>query len=295
MSGEFDMIARYFRPLTMGRDDLCDDCAVLAIPAGRELLVTTDTLNAGVHFPEDAHPADIARKALRVSLSDLFSGGGVPLAYQLALAFPHEPEVAWLEAFCGALLSENKAFNVYCSGGDTTSTRAAFSVTVTAMGSVQAGKSVRRGGAQAGDAAIVTGVIGRGYEVYSRGGVYVPDLRLVMADIVSAYAHAAVDVSDGLLADVGHIARASGLDLRVAMADIPVVGEPLSAVAGGDDYEIVMAVAADRVDACLRACRDAGMDNAACIGAFLAGSGVVDLLDRDGRIIPVTNRGWVHF
>jgi thiamine-monophosphate kinase len=292
---EFSVIQKYFRPLTMGRDDLRDDCAVLAVPDGYELVVTTDTLNEGVHFPAAADPAVLARKVLRVNLTDLISSGAQPAAYQLALAFPHAPDAAWLSAFSGALLAENEIFGIYCSGGDTTSTQGPLSITINAMGFVPAGRAVRRGGARDGDLAIVTGEIGHGYAAYKQGNIYVPDAPLELTEIIRDYAHAAIDVSDGLLADAGHIAHASGLGLELRAADIPVTGDLLSAVAGGDDYTIVMAVAPDKAESCLQACRDAGMEQVALIGRFYVGDGQVDLLDANGHVIPVTNRGWVHF
>ena len=291
---EFDIIERYFLPLTMGREDLRDDCAVIQVPEGHELVVSTDTLNGGVHFFEDAAPEVIARKCLRSNLSDLTASGAEPLAYQLAVGFPDKPNEDWLAAFTGALLEDQERYGIYCGGGDTTSTKGGLSVTITVMGIVPIGAAVRRNGAKARDVAIVTGVIGRGFAAFEAGETYVPELVRGVATIVRDYARAAVDVSDGLIADAGHIARASGVGLVLRAADVPVVGDLLAAVTGGDDYEIVMAVAPDRADACMEALLGAGC-MPAVIGHFEDGTGCVKLLGGDGAQISIDQGGWQHF
>ncbi|MGB4058336.1 MAG: AIR synthase related protein, partial [Alphaproteobacteria bacterium] len=131
---EFETIARYFKPLTEGRDALLDDAAVLSVPPGFELVVTSDTLNAGTHFMADAAAGDIARKALRVNLSDLAAMGARPFAYQLNIAFPARPSEGWLAEFTSALMDDQKTFGIFCSGGDTTTILGAFSISITAMG-----------------------------------------------------------------------------------------------------------------------------------------------------------------
>ena len=294
MAGEFDMIARYFQPLTMGREALDNDTAVLSVPDGYELAVSTDTLNAGVHFFEGAAPEVIARKALRSNLSDLTASGAEPLAYSLAVAFPDAPEEAWLAAFTGALLQDQQESGIYCCGGDTTSIKGGLSVTITVMGLNPIGRAVRRDGARAGDAAIVTGMIGRGIEAFKAGETYVPEMRCNVAAVVRDYARAAVDVSDGLMADGGHIARASMVDLIVQLDDVPVAGDPLEAVTGGDDYEVLMAVPADQVDVCMKALCEAGCMPAK-IGCFEDGAGCVKLLGGDGDEISINQGGWQHF
>ena len=291
---EFDVIARYFEPLTMGREVLDNDAAVLSVPEGHELVVSTDTLNAGVHFFDDAPPEVIARKALRSNLSDLTASGAEPFAYSLALAFPEPPNEEWLAAFTGALLEDQRACGIYCCGGDTTSIKGSLSVTITVMGLVPAGQAVRRDGARCGDVAIVTGVVGRGFEAFKAGETYVPEMRCAMAAAVREYARAAVDVSDGLIADGGHIARVSGVDLVLRVDDIPVAGDSLEAVTSGDDYEILMAVPADKAEACLQAMRDVG-SMPAVIGCFEDGDGCVKLLGDDGEDISIGRGGWQHF
>ena len=225
---EFEVIAKYFAPLTMGRDGsagLCDDAAVVCVPDGHELVVSSDTLNEGVHFLEGCDPADIAHKALRVNLSDLAAMGAEPLCYQLNIAFPEAPSDGWLAAFTGALMDDQKTYGIYCSGGDTTSIKGGFlSVSITVMGSVPKGRAVRRGGAKAGDLIILSGAVGDavlGLQVLCEGlerdeyagavARYLrPEPRCACASLLRGFAHAAIDISDGLLADLGHVAAASG-------------------------------------------------------------------------------------
>lgn len=291
---EFDVIKKYFLPLTMGQEDLLDDCAVVRVADGDELLVSTDTLNGGVHFFEGAAPEIIAQKCLRVNLSDLAASGARPLCYQMAIGFPDTPDEAWLAAFSGALLADQERYGIYCSGGDTTSIKGGLSVTITAMGVVPAGGAVRRSGAKSGDVAIVTGVIGRGYAAFTAGDTYAADPRCVAVDVVREYASACVDVSDGLIADAWHITRASGVDLVLRLGDVPVVGKPLEAITGGDDYELVLAVSADRAGACLDALREDGLQPAV-IGRFEDGVGCVKVLGDDGDEISIDRGGWQHF
>lgn len=319
---EFDIIAKYFVPLTMGRvgsAGLKDDGAVVSVPAGHELVVTSDTLNEGVHFLEGEHPANIAHKALRVNLSDLAAMGADTLCYQLNLAFPEKPSPEWLEAFTGALLEDQKAYGIYCSGGDTTTIKGGYlSVSITAMGSVPLGKAVRRGGARDGDVVILSGAVGDavlGLRVLQGGldsGVYSgaveryrrPQPRNVCAGILREYAHACADVSDGLLADVGHIGAASGLGVKLDVSAMELSAEVQKAMAagiitledvlsGGDDYELVMAVAPEKGDEFMFLLRKVGLFPVK-IGFFLPSVDGVNVCN--GAIpIEIGRRGWSHF
>lgn len=319
---EFETIARYFRPLTQGVAGcaaLQDDGAVISIPDGRELVVTSDTLNAGVHFLEGEDPANIAHKALRVNLSDLAAMGAEPLCYQLNLAFPEKPSSAWLEAFTGAFLEDQKTYGIYCSGGDTTTIKGGFlSVSITAMGTVPAGKAVRRGGARDGDVVILSGAVGDavlGLRVLQGGldaGAYAgavdryrrPQPRNSCAAILREHVHACADISDGLLADVGHIGAASGLGVRLDVSAMELSAEVRKAVAagiigiedvlsGGDDYELVMAVAPEALGELMLLLRKCGL-HPVNIGFFM--SGAEGVVVRDGAIpLAITRRGWSHF
>lgn len=318
---EFEMIERYFAPLTMGRAGsagLQDDAAVVAIPDGHELVVTSDTVNEGIHFLENSAPAHIAKKALRVNLSDLAAMGAEPLCYQMNIAFPQKPTEEWLSAFSRALLADNHEYGVYCSGGDTTSIQGdALSVSITAMGIVPKGKAVRRGGAQDGDCLVITGEIGdavlglkalqeelQGYEnAVSR--YRMPRPRCSVVDIVQKYAHAATDISDGFLADSLHIGKASGLgvaldfdvypfsdDVRQAI-DAGVLSFD-SAVKGGDDYELILAVSPDDMPVVMRLLKNAGLIPF-CLGVFTSSEQGLILSDADKKHIDTNGGGWVHF
>ncbi len=291
---EFDVIATYFTPLTMGKAALDNDTARVQVPKGFELAVTTDSLNEGVHFFSNTSPEVIARKALRSNLSDLASSGAEPLCYQLAIAFPHEPEAVWLKAFTDALLVDQSIAGVYCSGGDTTFSKAGLCITITALGLVPEGANVGRSGAQVGDVAIVTGVIGAGYAAYKREETMAPPLQFKISSLVREYARAAIDISDGLLADAKHIAQASGVDLVLRAEDIPVEGALLEAVTGGDDYALLLAVPAEQMMACLSALGQLGYAPAV-VGEFRPGGGRVALLDAAGTDITPEKAGWVHF
>ena len=267
---EFDIIEKYFAPLTRGQDGaagLRDDAAVLSVPDGYELVVTSDTLNEGVHFLPGEAPENIAKKALRVNLSDLAAMGAEPLCYQLNLAFPEKPSEDWLAAFSKALQEDNLAFKVFCSGGDTTSIDGAFSVSITAMGVVPKGKAVKRSGAQDGDVLILTGAVGdavlglkalrEGVEDYPEAvqRYRVPCPRVSVAEIIREHANAAIDISDGLLADAEHIGRTSGLGVEINVDNLVYSSDVQKALdqsfitretllAGGDNYELILAVSA---------------------------------------------------
>src|SRR4051795_6921746 len=222
LPAEFSLIARHFRPLAgPGARDLQDDAAVLAPPPGRELVLTCDAMVAGVHFlPDD--PADlVGRKLLRVNLSDLAAKGAMPLGYLMTVSAPRATSDAWFAGFTAGLAQDQKEFGVVLLGGDTTSTPGPISLSLTIVGHVAPGQAVHRSGAQAGDAIWVTGTIGDGAlglaaargtlqdpsgYLLSRYRLPQPRLGLAVAGIASA----GMDVSDGLVQDLGHLCRAAG-------------------------------------------------------------------------------------
>ncbi len=309
-------------PLTMGQigtAGLKDDAAVIVVPDGHELVVTSDTLNEGVHFLSDSAPEDIARKALRVNLSDVAAMGAAPLCYQLNLAFPTKPSEDWLARFSGALLSDNALYGVYCSAGDTTSIQGAgLSISITAMGAVPVGQAVRRSGAQDGDVLVVTGAVGdaalglqmirAGAEDDYAGAVaryYVPQPRCPVVDIVRKYANAASDISDGLLADAMHIARASGLGVEIDPSKLIFskdvqhalddgVFDCADILSGGDDYELILAVSSDCVDGLISELRNCNL-NPMVIGEFKGDILGFYILDTVTKRIDVKSLGWKHF
>ncbi|MCP5369023.1 MAG: thiamine-phosphate kinase [Hyphomicrobiales bacterium] len=328
--GEFAIIARHFAPLAAGEPGalgLLDDAAVLDIPPGQQVVVTTDCLVAGVHFLAEATAAEVAHRALAVNLSDLAAMGAAPRAYTLALALPENLRKSedWIAAFSETLNAVQGEFGIVLAGGDTVSTPGPLTVTVTALGTVAAGRALRRGGAAAGEGVFVSGTVGDaalGLRVL-RGGLgdlaedhraflaerhRRPTPRLALGRALVGLATAAADVSDGLLADLGHICEASGLAARVEAARVPlspaaraaVDGDPAllaEVLTGGDDYELVFTLPDGAVDEARR--RAAGLGLAiTAIGrtapAGAAGAGVA-AVDRDGAPLALAATGYRHF
>lgn len=311
MSGvdEFEAIARLMRPLAQGAPealDLLDDAAVIESRPGYDLVVTNDALVEGVHFlPSD--PLDmVARKLLRVNLSDLAAKGATPHGYFLACAWPASRDWDDRKRFSEGLAADQAAFEIKLFGGDTTATKGPMVFSVTLLGWVKHGRMVRRAGAKAGDLVQVSGPIGDGWlglqaalgglgEVSERTRrrlavrFQLPEPRV---GISLAGATAAADISDGLIADAGHIAEASGVGMEIELTQMPMSAEAAewmehqtsvsSAAAlatGGDDYEIV-ATAPERLD---------GFD---VIGKVVAEPGVRVFLA--GAPIDIARTGWRH-
>ncbi len=310
---EFGLIARHFRPLAGPEAlDLLDDAALLQPPPGRELVLTADAMVAGVHFlPDD--PADtVGAKLLRVSLSDLAAMGAVPLAYLMTVSAPRDTGDAWLAAFAAGLGRDQARFGITLLGGDTTATPGPMTLSLTAIGHVAPGTALRRRGAAAGDEVWVTGTIGDGAlgllalqgrvpdpDGWLAGRYRLPQPRLGLAlhGIVSA----CMDVSDGLVQDLGHLCRAAGLGAAIEAPLVPrspaarAAGEAWLKICltGGDDYELLMAVPPQHAAALLAAAAAQGC-GAARIGRFEAGDGV-RVLDGAGAPISLDRPGWSHF
>lgn len=272
---EFGEIARLFRPLTRGAPgafDLMDDAAVIPSRPGYDLVVTKDAIVEGVHFPEGEAPDMVARKALRVNLSDLAAKAAEPFACFMAVAWPRRFAARDRERFALGLAADLEAFDLSLMGGDTVVAPGPFWVSITAMGWVPEGRMVRRGGARAGDVVMVSGAIGdgvlglavvKGEIPDSRGRLAfryrLPDPRLDLREHLRRIATAAADISDGLVADAGHIAEASGLRLELDLDALPLSGPAASwlerqsdpkagllrLATGGDDYEIVCTASPD--------------------------------------------------
>ncbi len=317
---EFDLIQKYFLPLAQGREEalrLRDDAAIFNIQKNRELVVTSDISNAGIHFLENETPDNIARKCLRVNLSDLAAMGAEPYAYQMSIASPGKPSPAWIKKFSAALLKDQKKFGVFCSGGDTTRTKGPLSVAITAFGLVPRGQAVTRSGARPGDVLVITGPVGDAYiglkilqkkirhaKAASCIRAYrTPMPRTAIVPILRRYASAAIDISDGLIADAGHIARASGYGLAIDVQTIAFsrLAEQLirsglvtrqELLTGGDDYELALAVRPRNLRPLMRALKRAALTPQA-IGVFTK-SGKVRLLDGQ-KPIDFRKEGWSHF
>ena len=303
---EFSRIARHFRPLAgPGSLNLTDDAAVFAPPAGRELVMTADAMVESVHFLPGTEPSLIARKLLRVNLSDLASMGAMPFGYLITISVPRTLGEDWFTGFAAGLALDQKAFNITLLGGDTTETPGPLTLSLTAIGHVAPGTAILRSGARPGDDLWVTGTIGDGVlglhaargelpdpDGYLKGRYDLPMPRLGLP--IGGWARAAMDVSDGLFQDLGHICRASGVGAVVEAARIPLSPQAIAAGAdwretawiGGDDYELLMAAPPDVPPP----------DGVAAtrIGRFQAGDGVV-VTGLDGSVLPLSQRGWSHF
>lgn len=324
--GEFDLIARIRRRIA-ARDDVAlgigDDCALLAPPPGMQLAVTMDTLNAGVHFPADTAPADIGWKALAVNLSDLAAMGATPAWATLALTLP-DANRAFAEHFASGFAELAEQHALALIGGDTT--RGPLTASVTAFGFVPIGTALRRDGARVGDAVLVTGTMGdaaaglgcvgeqerdtaivasapESARIALRARLDRPQPRIAVGERLRGRASACIDVSDGLVADLGHIAAASGVGIEIELARVPASEAFRAAVAadrqstlqlaGGDDYELAFTIAEADVEAVLAALRASGLPTTR-IGRVVRGSGV-RVLDRDGNPMDLPRRGWEHF
>lgn len=324
-SAEDRLIARYFKPLAThpGAFGFNDDASAIAPPAGHDLVLKTDGLIEGVHFfPDD--PADaVGRKALRVNLSDLAAKGAAPLGFLLAIALPKGFSEDWLAAFARGLGEDAQAYRCPLLGGDTDSTPGPTSISIAAFGAVPHGTMVRRAGAKAGDRVFVTGTIGDaalGLRV-RRGEAaswkldaamrdhlvsrfHLPQPRNPLAEAVRQHASAAMDVSDGLAADLAKLCRAS----QVA-ADIDVARVPLSAAAkqalagdaaliepvltGGEDYEILCTIPEAGAAAFRQAAAAEGVPVSE-IGRCASGEGA-RFLDASGRTLSFGKPGYSHF
>lgn len=321
--GEFELIARYFAPLARGfsgAGGLKSDNAFLSADPRHDLVVKTDTIVAGVHFLADERPDRVAAKALRVCLSDLAAGGAKPFVYQLSLALPTGWRESWITGFAKGLAADQRRYGVVLCGGDTVVTPGPLTVTITAFGKVARGKGLGRDKARAGDELWVSGTIGDGALglLAARDGLQgvTPRQRAILEDRyrlprprcdlghrLIGIARATADISDGLLADAGHIAEASRLVVSVERDAVPlsaaaraaVMAEPklwANVLGGGDDYELAIAVPPRKRAGLLKAAQAAGIE-VTRIGRFARGSGVQ--LTIGGRPAAVTRKGYVHF
>lgn len=315
--GEFELIARYFAPLAKGfkgAGGLKSDNAFLAADPRHDLVVKTDTVVSGVHFLADEKPEIVAAKALRVCLSDLAAGGAVPFTYQLALSLQPDWTERWLAGFARGLAADQRRYGMVLSGGDTTSTPGPTTISIGAFGKVARGRGLGRDGARAGDELWVTGTIGDAAlgllvacgslkSAFLERRYRLPEPRTSFGPRLVGLARATADVSDGLLADVGHIGEASGLAAHIERACVPLSAAARRLVAedprlwanvlgGGDDYELVIAVPPRKRAALHAAARASGV-KVTQIGHFGRGKGVH--LTVDGREARSPRKGYVHF
>jgi len=319
--GEFEIIRRFFGSPPVQRKDvelgIGDDAAVLRPPAGHELVLTTDTLVEGRHFLSGTDPESLGHKALAVNLSDLAAMGAEPAWFLLSLTIPHADE-SWLTSFARGLHKLSQRFNIQLVGGNTT--RGPLSISVTACGFVPTGKALRRRGAKPGDRIFVTGTLGdaalalsisRGRLETSMTGhaglmdrLQRPEPRIAAGIALRELASAAIDISDGLAADLGHLLEADRLGAHVDLSRLPLSNAfrtlmPSAAldwdlaVAGGDDYELCFTVPASREAELKKRTVSFGCACTA-IGEIVADPGLV-LTAPDGSRYPLTHAGYDHF
>ncbi|MFN2309525.1 MAG: thiamine-phosphate kinase [Gammaproteobacteria bacterium] len=320
---EFTLIDRYFAAQALRRGDVVigigDDAAVVEMPAGQQLVVAADTLVAGVHFPVSADAADIGHKALAVNLSDLAAMGARPAWATLALTLP-AADAAWLEPFARGLFALADRAGVALVGGDTT--RGPLTITLQMLGWVPKGAALRRAGARPGDPIYVSGSLGdaalalrllsgeltAGDEARAQieARLHRPEPRLALGERLRGVASAAIDISDGLLADLGHLLDASGVGATLWADRLPrsaafrsvVPGPQMPAwfelpLAGGDDYELCFTVPLSQVPVLTSLADELGLPLTA-IGEIQAEPGLRCLGD-DGRDVATARRGYEHF
>lgn len=293
---EFDLIKRYFRGRGVARPQtrlgIGDDCALLAPDPGYELALTSDTLVEGVHFFPDVSPADLGYKSLAVSLSDLAATGAEPMWCVLSLTLP-DADAHWLQAFCDGFFALAGRYSVELVGGDTT--RGPLSISLQAIGRVRPGRALLRSGARVGDRIYVTGELGdAAYAVKSRQGLLShsdsaavrldrPVPRVEAGALIANYATACIDISDGLVADLGHLLEAGGVGAGIEFSRLPLsalmtahiagggdMGLPLC---GGDDYELCFTVPVESAGPMEEKMKLAGQ-RCTCIGCIEASPGL---------------------
>jgi thiamine-monophosphate kinase len=319
--GEFELIARFFtRAVPPGRSDIAlavgDDCAILQAAPGEQWAVSTDTLVEGVHFLSSVDPAALGHKALAVNLSDLAACGAEPRCCFLALALPTVDE-AWLQAYSQGMFALADAHGCVLAGGDTTRSPQGVVITITVMGVVPQGQALLRSGARPGDDLWVSGVLGdAAFGLAARKGetgaageaaagierLERPQPRVALGRALRRLATSAIDVSDGLLGDLGHILERSAVGASVAWHRVPRSAElrrqPEAdqrrwALTGGDDYELLFTAPAGRREDVERAAAGAGTA-VTRIGAMTT-TGRLELVDADGRAMDTAPRAFDHF
>ena len=317
---EFALIARHFRPLAgEGALDLADDAAVLDIPAGRRLVIAADAMVEGVHYLPDDPPETIGRKLLRVNLSDLAAMGALPLGYLMTTVLSRGTPDDWIAGFARGLAEDQGAFALTVLGGDTAATPGPTCLSLTILGTVAPGAVLTRAGARPGDDIWVSGTIGDGAlglkvlrgEVPADAAGHLarryrlPEPRLALGRAIAGLASAGMDVSDGLVQDLGHLCRAAGCGAVIDAGSVPlsdaarhlVTGDATllrAVLTGGDDYELLFVATPDSAGAMRAAALRAGTPITR-IGRMVEGPPTVRVLDREGTPIVLAQEGWSHF
>jgi len=312
---EFDLIEKYFAPLAgEGSFELKDDATLITLTDGHEFVVTQDAIAEGVHFFADDAPELIAKKALRVNLSDLAAKGAKPKSFSLALGLGENCDEAWIERFALGLAQDCMAYGVTLSGGDTFKTGSGTMISITAMGEVPEEQYVSRLSAKVDDEVFVTGSIGDGaLGLLARQGLLdsdyltnrylLPEPRMDIAPVVAKFATASMDISDGLVGDLEKLCKASVVGAEIFLEKVPLSVDAKSvisyeskymeiALTGGDDYEILLCVPAEKLDDFIHA--SAACDfSVAHIGKITAGEGV-KVFDINGKTIEFEKTSYTH-
>jgi thiamine-monophosphate kinase len=321
--GEADLIARYFAPLAgPAALGLRDDAALMRPPPGEDLVLTTDALVAGVHFFADDPPGTIARKALRVNLSDLAAKGARPLGFLLTLALPADWRDEWLAVFAEGLHADVLAFQCPLIGGDTVATPGPLTLSVTAIGAVAQGRMPRRTGVRPGDRLYVTGTIGdaalglkvrlgRGPDIPQADKAFLldrylkPQPRLALIGAMAAYATGGMDVSDGFVGDLTKMLDVSGVTASVSLDRIPLSPAARAAIAadpdlfevaatGGDDYELLASAPLESAAAFEAAAAAAGVP-LSFVGDAVEGGSAPEFIGSDGHPVVFQRGAYSHF
>jgi len=326
-SGEDQLIARHFKPIARhpGAFGLTDDAAVFTPPKGHGLVVTADAIVGGVHFFADDPPDAVAKKALRVNLSDLAAKGARPAGFVLTLALPKSCGDAWLKAFARGLGADARTYNCPLLGGDTVYTPGPVTISITAFGTVARGAMLRRAGARVGDRVVVTGTIGdaalglrlrkermairrwrldAAMQRHLLARYLVPEPRNALAGVLRDHASAAMDVSDGLAGDLGKLCRASRVAAEVEAARVPLSKAARAVLAadrstietiltGGDDFEVVATIPPRKLKSFVAAARRARV-KVTEIGIVAAGSGA-HFFGPDKRQLRFSRASFSHF
>ena len=321
---EFETIDRFFAPLSRGfagARGLTDDTASLSIRDGNEAVITLDTMVSGVHFLPTDPPDLIARKLLRVNLSDLASAGATPRTYFLSLSLPSSIDDVWIGAFADGLAADQAIFGIALGGGDTTSTPEALTLSITAIGEVPRGQAITRAGARAGEDIYVSGTIGDAalaLALIQAGGAEqalkdapalvaryrLPEPRVALGGSLRGLATAAIDVSDGLIADLDHICQISSVGAEVDAASVPLSPDARNVLAkqdalseriytGGDDYELLFTVKPENTRKIGALSASLGLPLTR-IGQTVEGNRSV-LKSASGEDVNLISAGWRHF
>ncbi len=321
--GEFTLIAELFAPLSKGASGalgLADDVALIDVSPGCHLVTTTDTLIAGVHFRESDPPETIARKALRVNLSDLAAKGAQPIGFLQALSLNDSITDAYIERYVAGLAVDVQEFGIPLLGGDTTSGPGPLTITITAFGEVEKGSALLRSGARPGDIVGVTGTIGDGavglaclnatldlptaLAEHAIARYRIPQPRLAIGRALKGLATACLDISDGLVADVGHLSEASDVAIVLDRESVPLSPAVRAAITadadwwdvvlgGGDDYELAFTLPPERVPA-LETLAAKFKFPLTVIGTVSAERGKGVTVTSGGKLVPVSRTGYRH-